>query len=185
MERRQFIKSLGAAAILPAMPLPSITPPVPAAAATFSAHTYQWAEMIVRAHNKCNLGLLQRSLQINEITASALKKQLIENGIVSAQANAYGIHTATRPLYEGAFMNVSEAANSTGNLIAEASEQAKPTKEAAEDTALSHSEVNAEAVDTAANDAELEDQVEANEFDEKVVSDREAPEIASQQKPTG
>lgn len=83
----------------------------------FTNHTYQWAEMIVRAHNKCNLGLLQRSLRIDASAAEALRQSLIRNGIVTAQANAYGIHTATKPLYEGAFMNVSEAGKQLAETV--------------------------------------------------------------------
>lgn len=63
-----------------------------------------WAETIVRAHNKCNLGMLQRLLQIDNATASVLKTQLLENGVISAQVNAYGMHSAVKPLYEGAFI---------------------------------------------------------------------------------
>ncbi|MEM7068036.1 MAG: hypothetical protein AAF478_04055 [Pseudomonadota bacterium] len=122
MDRRSFIKSIGAAALLPVLPGPSIAlaaAPAPAV----SAHTYQWAEMIVRAHNKCNLGLLQRSLKINEAAASVLKSQLIENGVVTAQANAYGIHTATKPLYEGAFMNVSETVKEAAETVSKVTEK--------------------------------------------------------------
>ncbi|MEM7290429.1 MAG: hypothetical protein AAF412_08710 [Pseudomonadota bacterium] len=112
MNRRRFLQSIGASALLPALPLPASILASPSAAAVsvpaFSDHTYQWAEMIVRAHNKCNLGLLQRSLRIDASAALALKDSLIKNGIVSAKANAYGIHTATKPLYEGAFISVSE-----------------------------------------------------------------------------
>lgn len=102
---------------LPVAPASLLTPAAATAAApAFSAHTYKWAEMIVRAHNKCNLGLLQRSLRIDAAAATALKESLIKNGIVSAQANAYGIHSATKPLYEGAFMNVSETIDKVAKL---------------------------------------------------------------------
>lgn len=122
MKRRNFLKSIGASALLPIMPtLPSaaIVTPVTAAAPAFSNHTYQWAEMIVRAHNKCNLGLLQRSLHIDASAASALKSKLIENGVVNAQANAYGIHKATKPLYEEAFMKVSDTAEKAIEKVTE------------------------------------------------------------------
>lgn len=106
--------------MLPALPVAPASLLTPAAATSaapaFSAHTYKWAEMIVRAHNKCNLGLLQRSLRIDAAAATALKESLIKNGIVSAQANAYGIHSATKPLYEGAFMNVSETIDKVAKL---------------------------------------------------------------------
>jgi len=124
MDRRNFLKSIGASALLPAIPIPAgALAATPATIAIpFSQHTYQWAEMIVRAHNKCNLGLLQRSLRIDANAASALKETLIKNGIVSAQANAYGIHAATKPLYEGAFMSVSDAVEEVSNVAEKASE---------------------------------------------------------------
>lgn len=120
MDRRNFLKSIGAAALLPALPIAPASLLKPAVASTaapaFTANTYKWAEMIVRAHNKCNLGLLQRSLRIDAAAATALKESLISNGVVSAQANTYGIHSATKPLYEGAFMNVSETINKVAKL---------------------------------------------------------------------
>jgi len=130
MDRRNFLKSIGATALLPAISTPAtmLAQGVPAAAATpaFTAHTYEWAKMIVRAHNKCNLGLLQRSLQVDPIAAAALKDSLIKNGIVTAQANAYGIHTATKPLYEGAFMNVSETVEQASEIAEKVSEFIEP-----------------------------------------------------------
>ena len=121
MDRRNFLKSIGAASLLPVIPMPAISAASPAAAVVtapaFTSHTYQWAEMIVRAHNKCNLGLLQRSLQVDVTVAEALKKELIKNGIVAAKANAYGLHKATKPLYEGSFLKPSEPLETAKDLI--------------------------------------------------------------------
>ncbi|MGI9351858.1 MAG: hypothetical protein ACR2O3_09870 [Rhizobiaceae bacterium] len=117
MDRRSFLKSVGAAGLLPALPIPSFAIPVPTAATAVSAHTYQWAEMIVRAHNKCNTGMLQRLLQVDTATASALKGQLLENGIINARANAYGIHTAVKPLYEGAFVSTHETHSAATKVV--------------------------------------------------------------------
>lgn len=61
----------------------------------------------MRAHNKCSPGMLERLLKVDAATASALKAQLLEKGVISAHANAFGIHTASKPLYEGAFMRPS------------------------------------------------------------------------------
>lgn len=124
MNRRSFLKSIGAFSIFPALPAPTVAvaPTLSSAAPVqvFTEHTYQWAEMIVRAHNKCNLGLLQRSLRVDANVAEALRNSLIKNGIVTAQANAYGIHTATKPLYEGAFMNVSDISETSAKLVKKA-----------------------------------------------------------------
>lgn len=138
MNRRSFLKSIGAAGLLPALPIPSFAAAATTATApVVSAHTYQWAEMIVRAHNKCNLGMLQRLLQLDSTTAAVVKNKLLENGIISAQANAYGMHTAVKPLYESAFMNVSDTAKSTVERVAnladeESEESAEPEKNESE-----------------------------------------------------
>ncbi len=132
MDRRNFLKSIGASALLPAIPVPSFAIPaaipatIPAAVPAFSSHTYQWAEMIVRAHNKCNLGLLQRSLHVNGSVAEALKSSLIKNGVVQSQANAYGIHKATKPLYENAFMKVSDTAEKIMDTVSDHFERDEP-----------------------------------------------------------
>jgi len=172
MDRRSFLKSIGAAGLLPVLPIPSFTAAAPAAVPAVSAHTYQWAEMIVRAHNKCNLGLLQRSLHISEAAASHLKSQLIKNGVVSAQANAYGIHTATKPLYEGAFMNVSDAATRTAEAVkefADSPDTTQPVEEGTVDKAQDREDDKTETVvDAPESDPEetIEGNAEVSETDE-------------------
>ncbi len=96
------------------MPMVPVSSLIPAASATSTAassaaslHTYKWAEMIVRAHKKCSPGMLERLLKVDAATASALKTQLLEKGVISAQANSFGIHSAVKPLYEGAFVRPS------------------------------------------------------------------------------
>ena len=124
MNRRKFLQSIGAAALLPSLPVPTLALPQAAPVVVpFTEHTYQWAEIIARAHNRCNIGLLQRSLQVSEGVAEALKSRLIENGIISAEANAYGIHKATKPLYEGAFTSVQEAPRNIADTVQEATEK--------------------------------------------------------------
>lgn len=111
MKRRNLLKSIGAMSLMPFVPslptsaLASAAPTV--ASANVSGHTYKWAEMIVRAHNKCSPGMLERLLKVDGATASALKSQLLEKGVISAQANSFGIHSAVKPLYEGAFVRPS------------------------------------------------------------------------------
>lgn len=111
MKRRNLLKSIGAMSLVPLVPslpasaLANAAPRV--ATASISGHTYKWAEMIVRAHNKCSLGMLERLLKVDGATASALKSQLLEKGVISAQANSFGIHSAVKPLYEGAFVKPS------------------------------------------------------------------------------
>ncbi len=110
MKRRNLLKSLGALGLMPMVPtLPAsaLAGSTPVAKATVSAHHYKWAEMIVRAHKKCSPGMLERLLKVDTATASALKSQLLEKGVISAQANSFGIHSAVKPLYEGAFVKPS------------------------------------------------------------------------------
>ena len=76
-----------------------------------------WAETIVRAHKKCNLGMLQRLLQIDNATASALKSELLKNGVISTHANAYGMHSAVKPLYEGAFLRPTSEIDTLKNTV--------------------------------------------------------------------
>jgi hypothetical protein len=92
---------------MPPLPASALASTSPIASAAVSSHTYKWAEMIVRAHKKCSPGMLERLLQVDATTASALKSQLLEKGVISAQANSFGIHSAVKPLYEGAFMKPS------------------------------------------------------------------------------
>ncbi len=110
MKRRSLLKSIGALGIMPlvpSLPASALAGTTPTAAATVSSHTYKWAEMIVRAHKKISPGMLERLLKVDAATASALKSQLLEKGVISAHANSFGIHSAVKPLYEGAFMKPS------------------------------------------------------------------------------
>ena len=110
MKRRDFIKSLGAAAgamgLAPMVPMSAL-----ASAPSVPASTYAWAETIVRAHNSCTIPMLQRHLKLDIATANAVKSQLLKNGIISGKANAYGVHQAIKPLFEGAFIQPSNTIN--------------------------------------------------------------------------
>jgi hypothetical protein len=107
MKRRQFLQSLAAVGAVPLMPsLASGAMAVgnsSAAAPVVSAQAYKWAEVIVRAHKTSSLAMLQRHLRVDAAAANALQNQLIRNGVIGAQANAYGLYQATNPLFDGAF----------------------------------------------------------------------------------
>ena len=110
VKRRTFLKSLGAISLVPALPtlsLAKIASTAKAAAPAVDPATYQWAEMIVRAHNQSTVGMLQRLLKLEKGMATALQKELVSRGVLVAQANEFGIHTAVKPLYEGAFVKPS------------------------------------------------------------------------------
>ena len=105
MKRRNFLKSMAAAAVAPVIPLPALSMGKAAIASPIvPSGTYIWAETIVRAHNNCSLAMLQRHLRIDASAAAALKSQLIRNGVISANANAYGMHKAVKPLLDSAFL---------------------------------------------------------------------------------
>jgi len=125
MKRRGFLKSVGALGLSSMLPVPSHSAAVPAAAVP--SGTYKWAEMIVRAHNKCTLGMLQRHLHLDAATASALKSQLVHGGVISARANAYGIHKAVKPLFDGAFLKPHNTLRTTHHIVDELLEQV-PTR---------------------------------------------------------
>ncbi|MEM7290734.1 MAG: hypothetical protein AAF412_10270 [Pseudomonadota bacterium] len=168
MDRRSFLKTIGAASLLPALPAPAFATAATSATPVVSVHTYQWAEMIVRAHNKCNLGMLQRLLQLDNASAAVVKNKLLENGVISAQSNAYGMHTAIKPLYEGAFTNVSEAAKSTIEKTADfATEETKESnllgETDSENNNLDHKgESDFEAAEPEFNEGEIKRESENN-----------------------
>ena len=152
MKRRNLLKSIGALSVTPLLPsLPAVaiaTTPL-ATTAGVSTHTYKWAEMIVRAHKKCSPGMLERLLKVDTATASALKSKLLENGIINAQANSFGIHSAVKPLYEGAFMKPS---SQISNGLKKANETLNKMMDNEEELPENESENN-----------DLEDKIETNE----------------------
>jgi len=157
MKRRSLLKSLGALGVMPmvpSLPASALASSIPAATATVSAHHYKWAEMIVRAHNKISPGMLERLLKVDAATASALKSQLLEKGVISAQANTFGIHSAVKPLYEGAFMRpssqLSNGLQKANELLDEMMEDEETVQE---------------------NESEINDLAEKIESDEELQSD--------------
>ncbi len=125
MNRRQFLSSLAAFALAPAVRLPAFAgaASAPVASAAVPAATYKWAETIVRAHNKCNLGMLQRLLALDPATAAALKSELLKNGVISTAKNAYGMHTAVKPLYTEVFPQVKSATEKLADSVGEKIEE--------------------------------------------------------------
>ena len=154
MNRRGFLKSLAASALAPALPIPKLAlgaTPVSAAPVVPTA-TYNWAAMIVRAHNNCTLPMLQRHLQIDVAMAEALKSQLIKNGILNAQMNAYGMHTATKPLFDGAFLKPPTPVNSVLDSVKKLADK---TDEPAEEDRFEDCETSELSEPLSANDEPL------------------------------
>lgn len=138
MKRRTFLQSLGATALVPALPFASVTPSVSgsavAAAPVVPASVYKWAEVIVRAHNSCNLAMLQRHLQIDASVASVLKSQLLQKGVISAEVNAYGIHRAVNPILQGSFPKPANLPQSVSSTVKEVTERLNSVEYAEEAT---------------------------------------------------
>lgn len=104
MKRRSLLKSLGALAATPFMPsIPLAAPTANAAlASVVDARTYKWAEMIVRAHNTCSPAMLERLIGLPPAKAAALQAEFLAKGVIGAPSQ-FGIHKATKPLWDGAF----------------------------------------------------------------------------------
>ena len=104
MNRRGVMSSLAALGLVPLVPGKALAAlsPVGGSAAT-TRFNYQWAETLVRAHGTGNLAMLQRHLKVDQQVAAALHQQLVRNGVLAAQADAYGAHRAVRPLYDAGF----------------------------------------------------------------------------------
>ena len=49
--------------------------------------------------------MLQRLLHVDETVAKSLFDQLLQEGAISAHANAYGIHEATNPIFPDAHLS--------------------------------------------------------------------------------
>ncbi len=120
MNRRQFLKSLGALGLTPLLSVPALAlGPATSATAVVPATTYKWAEMIIRTHNKCNLGMLERLLQLDGATAAALKSELMKNGVITSAKSACGMHTAIKPLYQELYPRTKSLTERAGDKLEE------------------------------------------------------------------
>ena len=121
MKRRRFLQSFAALAASPFIPSMGAgalaVGKTSAATPAVSAHAYQWAEVIVRAHKTSSLAMLQRHLRIDVAAAKAVQSQLIRNGVIGAQANAYGIYKATNPLFDGLIQSPTKVVETGKDLL--------------------------------------------------------------------
>ena len=155
MKRRSFIKSVGALGLSSIAPLPTFGSASAFTSQHVAGETYKWAEKIVRAHNKCSIPMLQRLLGLDTATASAVKSSLMENGVISLQANSFGIHTASKPLFEGAFLKPANPVQTVSRKILDTIDSAA---EIEQEIPEKESEINAlnqtcDSVSQAENDA--------------------------------
>ena len=122
MDRRQFLKSLGALGLTPLVPAPAMAL-APAPAVAVSASSYKWAEAIVRSHSTVNFGMVERLLGLDTKAAAALKSQLVENGVMSAARTAHGMHTAAKPLYQELLPRSKSVIDNAGEKLQEVLDQ--------------------------------------------------------------
>ncbi len=94
MNRREFNTSLAAVAAAPFLPLPGAAA---SRSAVVPAGTYAWAQLIVRAQNKCSPAMLAQHLRIAPDTAHHLFNDLLRDGVLRAPG-ATGIAKAALPI---------------------------------------------------------------------------------------
>lgn len=97
MKRRSFLSGLGAVAALPVIPAPAMAS-APAAISAAAYEYFDWAKMIVRAHNRCSPDMLQRLLKLDANLARQVQSALLKEGVISAPSVA-GISHALDPLH--------------------------------------------------------------------------------------
>jgi len=101
MNRRNFLRSLTALSLAPIVPGAKAISAFAAPSTVGSvASDYRWAEVLVRSHKISSVSFLQRHLKINATEATSLQSQLLRNGVIGAEQNAYGFHQATKPLWD-------------------------------------------------------------------------------------
>ncbi len=97
MKRRDFLRSAGAAAVIPVLPLPAMAVPVVKA----PVNTFQvgWAALYARAHNQASPALIQKWLRVSPEQANALMGELVNQNIIKVPIA--GSATAVHPMYPG------------------------------------------------------------------------------------
>lgn len=97
MNRRQFTKSLVAAGLAPALPIPALSKAAPAATMARDP-LYLWANFVTRVHNKTSPDMISRLLKVDAEHGAKLYAQLIQDGALTAP-DAFGLSQSTNPLY--------------------------------------------------------------------------------------
>lgn len=100
MKRREFLRTAGAAAVLPVLPLPALASPMataPASASAVNAMQVGWAALYARANHRATPALLQKWLRINPSQANAMMSELVKRGVVHTPIA--GSAAAVQPMY--------------------------------------------------------------------------------------
>lgn len=98
MNRREFTKSLAAAATLPLMPLPAMAKPVAAVAPR--SIDLMWGAAIARAQNSGNVDMLAKSLKVTPQVAQAVQSHLLKTNVITMGASP-GATVAVKPTFAG------------------------------------------------------------------------------------
>ncbi|MEL6960373.1 MAG: hypothetical protein AAGL89_15620 [Pseudomonadota bacterium] len=114
MKRRDFLRSAGAATVIPVLPLPAQAIPVATApAASVNAMQVGWAALYARVNNEVSPALLQKWLRLTPPQADAMMRELLSRNLIHTSAT--GSVVAVNPMYPrgkvpGAFGKATDAA---------------------------------------------------------------------------
>ena len=133
---KKLLQAIAATAFVPALPNITFAKTATVAGEAVNPATYKWAEMIVRAHNQSSVGMLQRLLHLDAGAASAMQSELVNRGVLVPIANEFGIHTAVKPLYEGAFVKPHSPPKQSPAISKKQEDMADPTVAADEEAML-------------------------------------------------
>lgn len=132
MKRRDFLRSAGAAAVIPVLPLPAMA--VPAATAPVNTFQVGWAALYARAHNQASPALIQKWLRISPEQANAVMGELVNQNIINLPIA--GSATAVQPMYPASGVpgrlsrtkKVAETAKDVFDTLIEDDEPVTPTE---------------------------------------------------------
>lgn len=130
MNRRSFTFGLGALAAAPAVPIPSLAKAMPAITPA-ALEYFDWAKMIVRAHNKCSPAMLQRLLKLEPTMALEVQSALLKEGVIT-MPGLNGMSEAVDPMYRDVFRNAGGTDISQADAAPEAKDPKLSTQEGSE-----------------------------------------------------
>ncbi len=117
MKRRDFLRSAGAAAVVPVLPFSAMVTPA-AAAVPINSMQVGWAALYARVNNQATPALIQKWLRVGPEQANALMGELVNRNII--RMPAAGSAVAVQPMYPGGgypgMFNTSKRVARTGNL---------------------------------------------------------------------
>lgn len=107
MQRRSFLTALASVGLTPNLPFSGMAKAAVAPSVAALDHL-KAAQIIVRAHNRCSVPMLQRLLKLDAGMAQDVQGILIERGVITAPGTA-GLSTAINPSNLDVFLPGSSA----------------------------------------------------------------------------